>query len=235
MWTRLWRQCGRASGAIVIVMHLEWGLTGMREGGRLAEAVVVVDVLSFSTAVVLAAEREVEVYPHRAMDAYAPKVAARVGAHVAEERLSWFTGLPTGDKVVLPSLQGGTLCLEAAATGATVVAGCIRNASAIAAWMAARQGRIVVVAAGDQWRDGSPRWAVEDLLGAGAIFAGLPEDAISAEAQVAAAAFLRSRDRLPEILRACTSGRMAHDVHLAAAVDASPVVPVLVDGVFRKA
>jgi 2-phosphosulfolactate phosphatase len=226
-------------------MHLEWGLTGLREGGRLADVVVVVDVLSFSTAVAVACARGVMVYPHRDRDEYAPKIAARLGAHLAGDRRGAVSlsppsldRLPAGEKVVLPSPNGGALSLEAAATGATVVAGSVRNASAVAEWLRERQRRIVVVAAGELWRDGTPRVAIEDLLGAGAIFSGLPDDTLSSEARVAAAAYRASRDGLAEILRSCTSGRelmargFPHDTDWAAEVNGSPVVPVLVDGAF---
>lgn len=216
-------------------MHLEWGHAGWRDAGRQADVVVVVDVLRFSTAVAVAAAAGVDVYPVRSGDTYAPKIAERLGARLAEERLAWFAGLAPGERVVLPAAPGAELCLDAAAAGATVVAGCLRNATAVGAWLAARQRRVVVVAAGDRWRDGADRWTVEDLLGAGAIFAALPEDSLSAEAQVAAAAFRATRDRIAQILRLCTSGRTDPDAGLAADVDASPVVPVLVDGRFQKA
>ncbi len=213
-------------------MHLEWGGAGLREGGRLADVVVVVDVLSFSTAVAEGVAAGAEVYPLRAGDRYATKVAERLGARL----VSAGDRVRTPERVVLVSPHGGALALDAAATGATVVAGCLRNASAVGAWMAERagQGRMVVVAAGDEWRDGSPRWAVEDLLAAGAIFSALPGHALSAEAQVAAAAFAGARDRLGEILRTCTSGRLV-DTRWAAELDASPVVPVLVEGRFQAA
>jgi 2-phosphosulfolactate phosphatase len=230
-------------------VHLEWGLTGLREGGRLADVVVVVDVLSFCSAVAVGVAAGVEVYPHRAADEYAPKVAERLGARLAGERRAAGLSLSpesvarlhAGERIVLPSPNGAALCLDAAQTGATVVAGCLRNASAVGDWLATRERRTVVVAAGEQWRDGSPRWAVEDLLGAGAIFAAMPGTELSAEAQVAAAAFRESRARLFEILRTCTSGRelaargFGHDPAWAADLDASPVVPVLVDGAFRPA
>ena len=230
-------------------MHLEWGLAGLRDAGRQADVVVVVDVLRFSTAVAVAVAAGVEIYPVRQADAYAPKVAARLGARLAGERRTEgaslspasLAGLARGEKVVLASLNGAALCLDAAATGAAVVAGSLRNASAVGAWLADRERRVVVVAAGEQWRDGSPRWAVEDLLGAGAILAALPATALSAEAQVGVGAFRDSRDRLAEVLRTCTSGRelaargCARDVAWAADLDASPVVPILVDGRFQKA
>lgn len=236
---------GFGKGLNLVPVHLEWGPAGLREGGRLADVVVVVDVLSFSTAVVAAVEAGVDVYPQRGEDAYTPRIAERLGAHRAGPRgrgpslsPASLACLPTGDRVLLPSPNGGRLSLAAAATGATVVAGCLRNATAVGAWLAERPRRIVVVAAGEQWRDGAPRLAVEDLLGAGAVLAASGQT-LSAEARVAAGAFNAARRHLAALLHSCTSGRelaaqgYAHDVHWAADVDASSVVPVLVDGAFR--
>ncbi|MGH9280511.1 MAG: 2-phosphosulfolactate phosphatase [Acidimicrobiales bacterium] len=226
-------------------VHLEWGRDGLREGGRLADVVVVVDVLSFSTAVTAAAESGVVVYPLRENDDYGPRVADKLGAHLADRRggpasLSprSLAQLPSGDRVVLPSPNGGRLALEAAAAGATVVVGSLRNASAVGAWLSGRPRRGVVVAAGEQWRDGSPRFAVEDFLGAGAILAAAGHT-LSAEAQVAADAFVAARPNLAAILHSCTSGRelaargYSEDIRWAADLDASSVVPVLTDGGFR--
>jgi 2-phosphosulfolactate phosphatase len=80
--------------------------------------------------------------------------------------------------------------------------------------------------------------AVEDLLGAGAVLDAVPDEALSAEAQVAVGAFRACRPRLADVLRSCTSGRelagrgYADDVEWAADLDASPVVPILVNGAF---
>jgi 2-phosphosulfolactate phosphatase len=229
-------------------MHLEWGAPGLREGGRLADVVVVVDVLSFSTAVSVAAERGVIVHPHRFRDQYAGRVAERLGARLAGDRREEVSLSPrslarlaAGERVVLPSPNGAGLCLDAATTGATVVAGCLRNASAVGAWLAAQPRRVVVLAAGERWRDGAFRVAVEDLIGAGAVLAAVPEDALSAEAQVAVGAFHSCRPRLADVLRSCTSGRelagrgYPDDVEWAADLDASPVVPLLVNGAFTPA
>lgn len=229
-------------------MHLEWGVTGLREGGRLADVIVVVDVLSFSTAVVAAVESGVTVFPMREADDYGPRVAARLGAHLAGRRGSTVSlspasmaGLPPGDKVVLASPNGGALSLDAAAAGATVVAACLRNASAVGAWLGGRPRRVVVLAAGERWRDGAPRFAVEDLLGAGAVLAAVSGVELSAEAQVAAEAYRAARADIGAILSSCTSGRelaaRGHvgDIAWAAEIDASTVVPVLRDGAFRDA
>lgn len=88
---------------------------------------------------------------------------------------------PVPDGLALPVLQGG-----------------IRNRRALAAWVldrqAARGGRFVVavVAAGELWPDGGPRFAVEDLLAAGAVIDALTDvglDHCSPEAAAAAASF----------------------------------------------
>ena len=226
-------------------MHLEWNLAGLREGGRQADVVVVVDVLSFSTSVVVAVEQGVTVYPYRSRDSYAVRVAARLGAVLASPRPAEVSlsppslaRLPAGSRVVLPSPNGATLALEAAATGATVVAGCLRNAAAVSRFLSEQQRRVVVVAAGERWRDGTFRVATEDLLGAGAVLAGVPDADVSAEAKVAVNAFRSSRADLEPILRSCTSGRelaavgSVEDVLWAARLDASPIVPVLRDGAF---
>jgi 2-phosphosulfolactate phosphatase len=69
----------------------------------------------------------------------------------------------------------------------------------------------------------------------------VPTEALSAEARVAVEAFRGSRAGLEAILRGCTSGRelaargYSEDVAWAADLDASPVVPVMVDGAFRPA
>jgi len=227
-------------------MHLEWDLAGLRDGGRQADVVVVVDVLSFSTAVVAAVEHGVTVHPYRFNDEYASRVADRLGAVLAGPRPAEVSlsppslaRLPGGSVVVLPSPNGATLALEAAAMGATVIAGCLRNASAVGRFLAGQQRRVLVLAAGERWRDGTFRVAVEDLLGAGAVLSGVPEGDLSAEAKVAVAAFRSSRADVEAVLRSCTSGRelsavgATEDVLWAAALDASDVVPVLRDGRFE--
>jgi 2-phosphosulfolactate phosphatase len=229
-------------------VHLEWGTVGLRETARLADTAVIVDVLSFSTTVSVAVDRGARVYPLRQADPYGPKVAARLGAHLAGDRGSRFSlspptaaGLAPGERLVLSSPNGAALCLLAARQGLRVVAGCLRNAGAVAAWVRQHGGRVVVIAAGERWRDGSMRVGVEDLLGAGAILDGLPAATLTPEALVAAAAFRAARPHLAVSLAECTSGQelrargWAEDVKWAAALDASASVPVLADGAFGAA
>ena len=125
--------------------------------------------------------------------------------------------------------------------GATVVAGSLRNAAVVSAFLAEQPRRVAVVAAGERWRDGTFRVATEDLLGAGAVLSGVADGDLSAEARVAVHAFRASRADLETVLRSCTSGRglaavgAVDDVICAAGLDASPVLPVLRDGRFSAA
>ncbi len=211
------------------------------------DLVVIVDVLSFSTAVSVACTRGAIVLPHSFDEAAAAELAARHGATLAVRReeasaehplslspVSMLQARP-GERIVLPSPNGAPLSLAAATAGVTVVAGCLRNAGAVADHAADR--RVAVIAAGERWPDGSLRPAVEDLLGAGAIIAAVGGRR-SAEAEVAAA--VAAADPAP-LVRDSISGRelvergAAADVDLAVAVDADQAVPVLADGAYVAA
>lgn len=234
-------------------VRMEWGPTGAEASP--ADAVVVVDVLSFSTTASVAVGRGVEVHPFRWRDeraaAYARSVDAvlavgRRAAGPGEVSLSPASVLAAPDvrRLVLPSPNGATICARLAETGAEVWVGCLRNAAAVAGAVAPRLaagGTVTVVAAGERWPDGSLRPAVEDLWGAGAVLsalvaAGVADQGLSPEAEAAASGFDAVAGRLPERLHACASGRelagigFAADVDLAAESDAEAVAPVLRDG-----
>ena len=157
------------------------------------------------------------------------------------------SALASGDRVVLPSPNGSTIAHALLESGATVVAGCLRNASAVAEWLAPRLeagASLVVVPAGERWPDGSLRPAVEDLWGAGAVLHRLLERGVaglSPEARLAAAAYAAVSTRVAEELRSCASGveltenGFGSDVEIASQTDESPAVPVLADGAFVDA
>jgi 2-phosphosulfolactate phosphatase len=235
--------------------RFDWGPNGLRN--VVAPVVVIVDVLSFTTAVGVAVEQGAAVYPYRWHDD-ASAFAAERDAIVAGSR--WEHGfslsptslraLPHGSRLVLPSPNGSALAFAAQERdGGTVIAACLRNASAVAAHVeslvdGARSGAVVVIGAGERWNGatGPLRPAVEDLLGAGAVLSALPTSWRSPEAEVAVAAFDGVRQRLPEVLSGCASGReladrgFAGDVALAAEHDVSTMVPLLgADGAFRHA
>lgn len=232
-------------------VRFEWGPVGAASAGVAAGTVAVVDVLSFTTAVNVAVERGVAVYPAApVVDAAA--LARAVGAALAVDRGEVTAEQPWSlspamlqaaaapARLVLPSPNGSAI---AAAARGVVVAACLRNASAVAAWLAGREGPVTVVAAGERWPDGSLRPALEDLLGAGAVLAALTRDGAlseSPEARSARAAY-EATPSLAEAVRGCASGLelveagFAQDVEIAVEVDTSDVVPVLTDGAFQRA
>ncbi|WP_246186791.1 2-phosphosulfolactate phosphatase [Microlunatus speluncae] len=143
------------------------------------------------------------------------------------------------ERIVLPSPNGSTIAYGLQGSGARVVGGCLRNAAAVAGWLAPRLasgGTLAVVAAGERWPDGSLRPAAEDLWGAGAVLAACAAAGLtgfSPEADAAAQSFRAVVDRLPAALSGCASGReliaagFGADVAVAAAHEVSTVVPVL--------
>jgi 2-phosphosulfolactate phosphatase len=233
-------------------VRFEWGPEGVRRLARDATAVVIVDVLTFSTAVDVAVGRGAMVIPFRVGGEMAGTAARELGAllavpreHVSPERpysLSPGTlaALAPGDRLLLPSPNGATLTLLAAESGAIVFAGCPRNAGAVAAAAQRTGSPITIIAAGERWDNDTLRPAVEDLIGAGAIIASLRTASLSPEARAALAAFESAADNLPAVLAGCSSGReliergYAGDVAYAAQLDVSDAAPVLRDGAYGR-
>jgi 2-phosphosulfolactate phosphatase len=222
-------------------VEVEWGPVGAAVLAARCPVVVVCDVLSFTTAVTIAVNAGARVRPHPWKDESAPDLASRIGALLAGPRgsdvsLSPVTmrGLARDSVVVLPSPNGAMCALAAAEAGATVLAGCLRNAFAVARWCESRGADVGLVAAGEQWPDGTMRPAYEDWVGAGLIAAQLVGRAeLSPEAEAAAST---ARDRRP--LSAVASGAeliaagFGDDVDIADDADVDDVVPILVDGQF---
>jgi 2-phosphosulfolactate phosphatase len=239
-------------------IRMEWGPTGA--AAVPADYAVVVDVLSFTTTLSVAIERGIEVFPFRWRDSRAAEHAMRHGATLAVGR---FEALSRGDarhvslspaslaevegirRLVLPSPNGSTIAFALAESGAQVLGACLRNAGAVARWLAPRLAdgaSVVVVPAGERWYDDTLRPAVEDLWGAGAVLAALVgghEDDASPEARMAVAAWQGAS--LPADLLRCAGGielteaGFVADVEIAAQHDVSEVVPVLVGESFRDA
>jgi 2-phosphosulfolactate phosphatase len=219
--------------------RFDWGDAGVRALAPVVDAIVIVDVLRFTTAVSVAVDRGSSVMPARPGDE-----GGATGPWMLSPR--WVGEHPPGSQLVLRSPNGGALTLVAVEAGArSVVAACFRNASAVGEALRGSGMRTVgVVAAGEQSEDGGWRAAVEDLLGAGAVLTALdPAASISApgcspEAAAARAAFVAARPRLDEALAGCESGReliargFGDDVSAAAQLDVATAVPVLREGVF---
>ena len=217
-----------------------------------AAVIVIVDVLSFSTAVDVAVSRGAEVYPFAFDHPEAARQAAlRVGAVLAGHRDTPGNGyslspaslqtIPAGTRLLLPSPNGSRLAFAASrATRKTaVLAGCLRNARAVVRMARALAGAdaIAVIPAGETWPDGSLRPAIEDLLGAGAIIhhlEGTPEP----EAQIARDAYRNAGADIDHLVRLSVSGReltdrgFSGDVDLALEENVSGTAPLLTADAF---
>ncbi len=237
--------------------NLDWGHDGAARAAGRGDVLVVVDVLSFSTTAATAVARGVELIPC-AWDEDAVEVAARRGAEAAVRRTEvpsrgryslsplTFVDAPPGARVVVKSPNGAT-CVRHAADVADLFVGSLINATATAdaaAEAAARTGRpVTVLACGERWgtpgADGPLRFAVEDLVGAGAVLSALDGAsgfALSPEASAAVAAFREARPTLEAFLLGCESGRelvdasFPGDVRHAARLDSVDLAVAFADG-----
>ena len=224
------------------ITRCEWGCPALAALAP-ADVIIVVDVFSFTTSVDVAVSRGATIIPYAWngwSDPAAVEFAAAHGAELAgKRRLSRYSlaphsylDAPAGLRCVLPSPNGARVSLAAAAGGAVVLAGCLRNARAVAE-AAQRAGRTFnVIPCGERWPDGSLRPALEDTLGAGAILSWLPAPR-SPEADAAVTIFEGHREELEATLDTCGSGRELawrghhQDKVIASQLDVSTCVPRL--------
>jgi 2-phosphosulfolactate phosphatase len=182
-------------------LHCEWGLNGVAQLAPISNVVIIVDVLSFSTCVEIAASREAIIFPYRWRDERAATFAAEVDAELAESKRTHagyslspqsLLNIPKGARLVLPSPNGPL------------------------------------------------RPALEDWLCAGAILGELT-GTLSPEARSASAAFRDAQPEIESLIRHCGSGRELSErgfeanVALAAAMNVSECVPLLVNGAYVPA
>jgi 2-phosphosulfolactate phosphatase len=249
---------------------LEWGPQAIPDASEepvpaivqaIVPAIVVVDVLSFTTTLSVAMDLGVEVIPHPGSEA--EDAAADAGATLAVTRRQ---ALRSGGvslshaslrnesglrRLLLPSPNGSAISHRLATTpwhtghDVLVVGGSMRNATAVGTWLAGREvDEVLVIPAGERWHDGSLRPAVEDLIGSGAVIDALADNTetdLTPDASTALAAFRDARPELSRRLSECTSGielasmGFAEDVEIAAELDASTSVPRLHGDRFRPA
>jgi 2-phosphosulfolactate phosphatase len=232
-------------------IHCEWGEQGIEHTKDATDVFVIVDVLSFTTCVDVATSRGALVYPYHWMNMssveFALKVGGISGVSTRKEGFSLspasLVDIPAGTRLVLPSPNGSTLSVLASEK--PTLAGCLRNARAVARAVASTGNRITVIAGGERWPDGSLRPAVEDWLGAGAVIAHLQselgsEAVCSPEAELASRSYQSALPDLDSLLRGCSSGQeliakgRLRDVQLAALVNVSETAPRLVDGAYQS-
>ncbi|MGH8868280.1 MAG: 2-phosphosulfolactate phosphatase [Actinomycetes bacterium] len=223
-------------------IRLEWGPNGAQSLARWGDVLVIVDVFSFSTSVSVAASRNVQVWPSP-MNEGAASLAREIGAQLARGRRTGtgptlspvsLSTLEEGSRLVLPSPNGSAISHAAVKEGVHAVAGCLRNAAAVAEYLS-QFDRVGLVPAGERWADNGLRPAYEDWVGAGAIADAVQsrdgEVALSPEAEAAALAFWARRP-----LEQSSTGHglvekgFADDVRLAQEVDGDAAVPLLRGG-----
>ena len=237
-------------------VRFEWGPRGARELAQYCKVVVIVDVLSFTTAVETAVSQGAKLYPFRWQGWQGPgpeDFAREIGAIAAVKRSLVTPEKPfslspqsmlnasAGMRVVLPSPNGAEVTLAAADSDATVLAGSLRNAGPVAE-AALRIGEpIAVVASGEQWdTSGILRPSFEDLIGAGAIISALGAEGLSPEARAAAEAYQAVAGEIPTMLAQCSSGReligkgYERDVTWASMLNVSNTVPELKESAFVR-
>jgi 2-phosphosulfolactate phosphatase len=254
-WFGNWRSCARhAINHIGMFFNqqdydvrCEWGGEGITQLAPASDAVVIVDVLSFSTCVDIVVGNGGTVCPNGWKDesavAYAESVGAIMASPIRKSDPDYSLSptsllkIPAGSRLVLPSPKGSTLTLATRET--PTFTGCLRNATVVAAALRGTGKRISVIPTGEKWEDGSLRPALEDLVGAGAIINQLTGTR-SPEAELAVATFLHFQNNLPSCLKQCSSGReligrgFEGDVDLAAAMDSSSAAPILKNGAYVK-
>jgi len=234
--------------------RMDWGVKGVEEASIRGDIIIIIDVLSFSSAVTNALHNGVIIYPFpRTGDIN--EFGKLVGAEVCimERARARELGLPSlsttsfnekhrGEKYVLSSINGAT-CVKVASESSTILIGSLLNVSAISGVSNKLQKEtnknITVIACGERWKnknkDEEPRElrpCIEDYLAAGAILEKL-EGTKSSEARVCVSAFLNSKSELNELIFDSSSGRelikieFAEDVEFACQLDLFTEVPFL--------
>jgi 2-phosphosulfolactate phosphatase len=166
-------------------LRLDWGSTGATAVSAGCDVAVVVDVLSFTTTLTVAADRGTIVFPYPWRDESAVRYADERDAVLAVGRsqaidgqvsLSSATIRAADDlpRLVLPSPNGSAISFQLAQSANSVIGVSLRNRRAAAHWLLRRREStpdlaVAIIAAGERWSDGSLRPAVEDLWGAGAL------------------------------------------------------------------
>jgi 2-phosphosulfolactate phosphatase len=241
-------------------VRFDWGPDGATAVTAGADLAVLVDVLSFTTTLSVALDRGIVVLPYRWEDTGAEVYARDQDAVLAVGRsqavggagLSLSPAAVRGypdppARLVLPSPNGSAIAHQLGGSGVECLGACLRNASAVAAWIdrAGSNARTVaVIAAGERWPGGGLRPAVEDAWGAGAVLTELCRlgwTGLSPEAESVRAGYGTVRRRVAGALSQCASGRelvergFGADVEIAAELDQSGCVPQLRGGQFVDA
>src|ERR1700730_4766356 len=145
-------------------VRCEWGLRGLSALGPASDVVVIVDVLSFSTAVDIAIANGASVLPYTWKDDSSGQFADEKRALLASDRSvpgeyslspASLRSIAAHTALVLPSPNGSTLCLST--KGIPTFTACLRNAPAVARCTSKFGSRIALIPAGERWSDDTLR------------------------------------------------------------------------------
>jgi 2-phosphosulfolactate phosphatase len=228
-------------------IRCEWGEKGILQLAPISDVIILVDVMSFSTCVSIAVSRGAIVYPYRFKDETSLHYVQSMNAELAGVRENGkyslspvsMLDIPQGTRIVLPSPNGSTLALS---TGnIPTLTGCFRNAKAVAETAMKMGNKIGIIPAGEKWElDNSLRFAIEDIIGAGAIIQHIQGNR-SPEAQMAVDIYKAVSTNLLSRLKECSSGKelisrgFEKDITLISEVDADLYVPILKENAFVRA
>lgn len=231
-------------------VRLEWGRRGVRAAAERGDVIVIVDALSFTSAVATAVAHGIDIYPLSEDDdaaAFARMKDAELAVHrddvPARGRFSLspqtFETDAAGARVVVASPNGAT-CGRIARDAPYVFAASLLNAAAVASAVGGilreTERCATIVACGERWQtpgdDGDLRFSLEDYIAAGAVVSYI-EAATSPEARAASAAYHGANASLLDTLLDCASGReliargYEADVRFCAKINAYDAVPEL--------
>lgn len=247
------RQEKSPGNADIYRCHLEWGLPGMRRAARRQDIIVVVDILSFSSAAATAIENNGIVYPCP-MTTDVAVLAKSIDGEAAVARRDvpargrfslsppTFKNIEAGQQVVVAS-PNGAACADSARDGSAVFIGSFLNGEAVAGEISKlldnSNKMVTVIACGEREKDSGPsdcfRPAIEDYLGAGSIISAL-DCSLSPEAEVCRQTFGQCHTSLNDILWDCESGLelremgFGADIRFCSRMNIYKSVPVLCDG-----
>ncbi len=206
------------------LVRLEWGHYGARIAAARGDVVIIIDTLSFSTAVVTAVHYGGIVYPCRneeELDRIAVQmrgIAKSVSRQDVPDRGLYslssetYFDLEPETRIALMS-PNGAACFHNAQKAPKLYIGSLLNADAIGNVIARILDEtdlaVTLNPCGERWskpnEDGSLRFAVEDCLAAGAILSYVTHDK-SPEAMLCEAAYNGAQNYLEEIIWECVSG-----------------------------
>jgi len=222
--------------------HICWGQDGLTYYGEFFNAIVIVDILSFSTTVDIALSKGCSVIPteiEKEDQLFA--LAKEYKALLTKKRNDiGVTSSPSSmqildykQPILLPSPNGSTLVDRASRLGKPVFTGCFRNAAFLTARLNFKEFfPVLFVAAGERYSNKSLRPSIEDYWGVGSILANLQGEK-TLEADSCIQSFTSASRDLRNKLLACESGQelvlrgFREDVELAAEYNISNNVSLL--------